>query len=229
MQLASRLHGRVSLLFLFDLGGQHSQLADVASWLRELERHTAFLSAVYGPLFASGVSSPQMAQQHLRRSLHTRESLTPDRAFVSFLCIDQAPLWLRSLALRSMRHLSPSFYPLFPFHDFPSRLQHLEASRGEGRRGGPFPPRAPDEEDGAVRRLAEDYHRLCSLIGSRATAGSLVGSFLGYCGKWGREETQAFKRKPRDKFVTVLLVDETAHVRWHATGAPTEEAVQLLL
>lgn len=225
--LVERLYGRVSLLFLFDLGSQNSQMADVASWLRHLERYPSFISAVYGPVFAAAAGrSPQNRQLYL--AFGTDAASTPELASISYICVDHAPFWLRSLAIRSMRRLSPSFHPLSPFHDFPHRLRLAGATAS----GGPLRdllggPNAVDE--GLVRRLAEDYHRLCSLIGTQATTGTLIGSFLGYSGKWGAQETEALKRRQRHNCVTVLLVDRGARVRWHATGLPTEEAVLLLL
>lgn len=225
VQLAERLYGRVSLVFLFDLGGQHAQLSDVASWMRALESHSTFLSAVYGPAFAAAVSSPQhWEQQQVLCSFGAKGSTAPELASISYVCVDHAPAWLRPLAIRSMRRLAPSFYPLSPFHEFPHRLRLAGQPTKD-------PPGSfkQESEDGALRRLAKDYNRLCSLIGSQATARALVGSFLGYSGRWGAAETEAMKRRERDKFVTVLLVDRSARVRWHATGLPTEEAVLLLL
>lgn len=202
-------------------------MADVASWLRHLERHPAFLSAVYGPAFATAAGrSPESGQ--LCPAFSTDATSTPELASISYICVDHAPFWLRSLAIRSMQRLSPSFHPLSPFHDFPHRLRRA----GTTASGGPLRDllRGPNAvRDGAVRRLAEDYHRLCSLIGSQATTRALVGSFLGYSGKWGARETEALKRRQRHNCVTVLLVDRSARVRWHATGLPTEEAVLLLL
>ncbi|XP_026189896.1 uncharacterized protein LOC34621449 [Cyclospora cayetanensis] len=229
--LAERLYGRVSLLFLFDLGGQYSQLSDVAAWLDHLKRHPAFLSAIYGPPFAAAASTSGISPSQEQKRTHqqrafigvTPATAAPDLASVSYLCVDHAPAWLRPLAIRSMRRLAPAFHPLSPFHNFPQRL--LSASRA--LEGPPVPPKDPEVD--SMRQVAEEYDSLCSLAGRQALAGGLVGSFLGYSGSWGALETEALKRKERHKFVTVLLVDKAARIRWHATGMPTEEAVLLLL
>ncbi|KAL8441286.1 hypothetical protein Emed_007582 [Eimeria media] len=210
--LVERLHGRVSLLFLFDVGGQHSQLSDVAAWLRHLEQHESFISSVYGPLFTSSVSTPHQQREHgvlsaAAAAAAAAAGSSPELALTSFLCVDPAPVWLRPLTLRSMRRLACCFNPLSPFHDYPRRLL-LE---------------------GESATLNAEYHKLAALVGPRATAKTLVGSFLGYNGKWGPVETEVLKRKRRDPFVTVLLVDRAARVRWHARGQPTEEAALLLL
>ncbi|KAL8426617.1 hypothetical protein ACSSS7_008060 [Eimeria intestinalis] len=205
VQLVERLHGRVSLLFLFDLGGQHSQLSDVAAWLRHLEQHDSFISAVYGPLFTSSVLASHQQEEHGRpptaaAAAAARGGSSPELASTSFLCVDHAPVWLRPLTLRSMRRLSCCFNPLSPFHDYPRRLL-LEGDPPLDRR----------------QLLAAEYHELAALVGPRATAKTLVGSFLGYNGKWGLRETEALKRKRRDPFVTVLLVDRAA--RGESEGA----------
>lgn len=217
-----RLIDRVCLLFLFDLGGQHSQLSDVAAWLRHLHRHNSFISAVYGPGFAAAsAAQQQQLQRHLWLGLSGIAA--PEMATIAYICVDHAPFWLQSFALRSMRRLSSAFYPLSPFHELPRRLQRAATLPRES---------SCNQEESRVRRLAElaeEYHRLSLLINNKGATGGLVGSFLGYSGRWGTAETNAFKRKERHKFVTVLLVDRTAKVRWHATGAPTEEAVLLLV
>ncbi|CDI86953.1 hypothetical protein, conserved [Eimeria praecox] len=94
----------------------------------------------------------------------------------------------------------------------------------QGPIGGP-----QDTREAALRLLAEEYEYRCALLRRRAVDNILFGAFLGYSGRWGQEEIDAFKRKERAKFVSLLLVDKAARVRWHATGSPTEEAVSLLL
>ncbi|KAL8443244.1 hypothetical protein Emag_006031 [Eimeria magna] len=210
--LVERLHGRVSLLFLFDVGGQHSQLSDVAAWLRHLEQHNSFISSVYGPLFSSTVSASHQQWEYGVPPAAAAVGPSPDLASISFLCVDHAPVWLRPLTLRSMSRLARCFNPLSPFHDYPRRLLLEGKSSLEG-----------------AQRLAAEFHKLAALVGPRATAKTLVGSFLGYNGKWGPLETEVLKRKRRDPFVTVLLVDRAARVRWHARGQPTDEATLLLL
>ncbi|CDJ53032.1 hypothetical protein, conserved [Eimeria brunetti] len=245
VQLVERLYGRVSLLFLFDVGGQHSQLADVSAWLRHLERHSAFISSVYGPAFASSAAAaassaaagslPPGLMQQLFSGLGWRpEGMGPELASVQYICVDHAPFWLRSLAVRSMQSLTPAFRPLSPFHSFPHRLHNAARMQKKPPEGPHDPlqepqgdPRGPREA--ALRLLAEEYEHLCSLIRNRGVGSSLIGSFLAYSGRWGPEEVAVFKRKERSKFVSVLLVDKAARVRWHATGSPTEEAVLLLL
>ncbi|KAL8440469.1 hypothetical protein Efla_005611 [Eimeria flavescens] len=218
--LVERLYGRVSLLFLFDIGGQHSQLPEVAAWLRLLEQHDSFVKSVYGPLFTSSVSTRQrqlLQQQQQQWALsNAGANSSGELASISYLCVDHAPLWLRPFALRSMRRLSSSIKPLSPFHNFP---QHLPLSRSSSNSSSALEP----------QQAAALYLRLVALIGSQATKDSLVGSLLGYTGSWGALEIEAFKRKRRDPFVTLLLVDRDARVRWHARGLPTEEAVLLLL
>ncbi|KAL8270865.1 hypothetical protein Esti_005236 [Eimeria stiedai] len=193
--LVERLHGRVSLLFLFDLGGQHSQLSDVAAWLRHLEEHDSFITSVYGPLFSLTVSASHQRQDNGVPAAAATAAARPcpDLASTSFLCVDHAPVWLRPLTLRSMRRLASCFNPLSRFHDYPRLLLFEGESPLEGR-----------------QRLAAEYHKLAALVGPRATAKTLVGSFLGYTGKWGPLETEALKRKRRDPFVTVLLIDRAA-------------------
>ena len=234
-QLVERLYGRVSLLFLFDVGGQHSQLADVATWVRRLESLSPFISSVYGPVSASptaatsaaavatGSLPPGLLQQPCPGLGWRADGTGPELASLQFICVDHAPFWLRSLAIRSMQSLTPSFRSLLPFHSFPQRLRRA-ARIQEGPREVP-----QDSREAALRLLAEEYEHLCSLIRSRAAGSCLFGSFMGYSGRWGAEEVETFKRRERAKFVSVLLVDKAARVRWHATGSPTEEAVMLLL
>lgn len=219
VQLCRRLYGRVSLLFLFNLGGEFSQLPEAVSWLRELEKHSTFVAAAYGPAFADVGNDVHACDSSIgckQRTLKQPATAPSARKWLSvnFLCIEETPFWLRSLAVRSVGHSRISFFPTAAFREFDLKWRCATQSHELKRK------------DSRVA-LRADFVQLAQRIGGSHP--QVVGCLFGYAGKWKTPEADAFHRKPSSKFVTTLLVDELARVRWHATGKPTDEAVRLLL
>ncbi|CBZ53384.1 conserved hypothetical protein [Neospora caninum Liverpool] len=199
--LTERCANRLTLLFLFTDQPPHGELKDLLKWQRDLEAHPEYSALVYppGPSRAAGAGG-------------RREDGASQPSAMYFNLqrnAREAKTHLGNEDLYQVAYLCSESSSYF------LRWLSLRSMRHIARHFGP-----------QMDRHAAVGNSAFSL---NDCAPSLWGAFLAHAGEGGRKIVEATGLTFRPEMVTTMLIDRTGLVRWHAVGAPTDEAVQLLI
>ncbi|KEP63758.1 UNVERIFIED_CONTAM: hypothetical protein HHA_231460 [Hammondia hammondi] len=203
--LTERCADRLTLLFIFTDQPPHSELKDLTKWHRDLEGHPEYSALVY-----PGASRTHSFQMHRAGEPRAHGASQP-----SAMYLDLRNTRATSGAAFINEDLYQVAYLCSESSSYFLRWLTLRSMRHIARHFGP-----------QMDRHAMVGNNSISLNGC---APSLWGAFLGHAGEGGRKIIEATGLSFRPEMVTTMLIDRAGRVRWHAVGAPTDEAVQLLI
>nr|PIM03250.1 hypothetical protein TGCOUG_231460 [Toxoplasma gondii COUG] len=204
--LTERCADRLTLLFIFTDQPPHSELKDLTKWHRDLEGHPEYSALVY----------PGASRTHSSQTSRAGEPTADGSNRSSAMYLD---LKRNTRATSRAAFLNEDLYQVAYLCSESStyflRWLTLRSMRHIARHFGPQMDRHAMVDNNSI-----------SLNGC---APSLWGAFLGHAGEGGRKIIEATGLSFRPEMVTTMLIDRAGRVRWHAVGAPTDEAVQLLI